>query len=85
MENWRVPTPHEFFTFCFIFVEAVRESGVFTPTSGIGRVLTLVGMACAIVGVSAARAHISPRIRTILEERDKELSTAVKAITVPRA
>jgi hypothetical protein len=75
MDTWRVPTPHEFFTFCFILVESIRESGIFAPTTGVGRVLSLIGVACAIVGVSAARAHISPRVRGILEERDRALQS----------
>lgn len=72
--GWRLPTPHEAFTTMFVIVEALRESGMFAPTSGMGRVLALLATAAAIVGVSAARSHVSPRIRAILEERDRRLS-----------
>ena len=70
--RWRVPTPHEVFTFLFIIVESARESGVFAPTSGVGRVLAVLATSFAVVGVSAARSYVSPRIRQILESHDRQ-------------
>lgn len=78
--SWRIPTPYEVFTFIFILVEAARESGTFAPTSGPGRVLALFATATAIVGVSAAKSHVSPRIRGILEDRDRDLQTRSKEV-----
>lgn len=76
--GWRFPTPHEFFTFLFILVESARESGLFAPTSGPGRVLALLATACAVIGVNAAHNYVSPRVRTILEERDRSMMTDAK-------
>lgn len=69
--TWRVPTPHEVFTFLFVLVEAVRESGVCAPGSPAAHVLVMLSLALGIVGVGAAERHLSPRVRALLAERDE--------------
>lgn len=67
---WRMPTPHEVLVFVFVFACGLRESGIFADGSLGARLCMAVYIACALLGVNAARNYVSPRVQSILNEHD---------------
>ena len=77
MSTWRIPTPHEVLALLFIIMEAAREVDYFPPSSIGARLLGLGMTVAAMTGIAAARNYISPRLREVLDERDRVTSSAM--------
>ncbi len=70
MSTWRIPTPHEVLATLFLLCEAAHLTNFFIHGSAGDRMLDLFMVAFAMTGIASARNYISPRLASVLEERD---------------
>lgn len=68
--GWGIPSPHAVYTFLFVVAEAVRESDFF-PVGSLGaRAAALAVAAFTLLGINAAKNHLSLQVRTKLRAFD---------------
>lgn len=75
--DWHFPAPHEVLAFLFLVATAAQMTDLFAPESVGHRILTLVMAVFALSGVASARNYVSPRLRAVLDERDRVVSKAL--------
>lgn len=68
--GWTIPTPYQVYAFLFVVAEGFRESDFFAPGTLGARCAALAVAMFTLLGINAAKNHLSLQVRTKLRAFD---------------